>query len=157
MSPLQADDAIRLQLLIPDLRFTVGNLILDPVRAMLGVSLEELLAPVLNGQPTQRTDAWGTRQFCYPIRLRPGNAVVVPLGPLGEMGIAHSAGLLGLSVPALFAQPVREHLGAWVAHDHGVRFNQQGALVARFHLSPGPGMRAALDVPHLGQVAVEAA
>ena len=85
---------IQLHLLIPDLRLTVGTLTLAPVRALVGVYLEELLAPVLTDEPTQRTDAWGARQFCYPLLLRPGDAV---LGPLAEMGIAHSAGLCGLT------------------------------------------------------------
>ena len=142
---------IRLRLLVPNTSLSLGNIRLDPLEALLGVPLEKVLAPVLEAGP--QPVAPGT--LGYTLRLRPGDSVLVPLGPLGELGLAHSVGLLGLSVPALLAVPVREHLGAWVVQDHGMRFNDVGALVARFHLRPGPGMRAAIGLPAVGTLALE--
>lgn len=142
---------IRLRLLVPNTEFSLGNLRLDPLQALLGVSLQEALAPVLEAGP--QLVAPGT--LAYLLRLRPGDSLLLPLGPAGELALAHSVGLLGLSVPALMAAPVREHLRPWLVQDHGVRFNAVGALVARFHLRPGPGMRAAIELPSVGVLALE--
>ena len=149
MPPAAQVKPIRLLLVVP--------LLGEPLRSILNATLPPLLAPVLEGEPSIRSKQPNGAQTCYAIALHPGESIVLPLGPLGELGLAHTSGMLGVSVPGLLGPVLRAQLGAWIAMDHGLSFNQSGALVARFHLRPGPGMRVAMDMPPVGEVAVEAA
>jgi hypothetical protein len=88
---------LRLQLSVPVTSLLPG-LQLDPLKALTGRSLAEVLSPVLEAEP------WTTSgRTTYPLSLPDGVGVAVPLGGFGEMGFNHAAGNLQVTAPALVA------------------------------------------------------
>ncbi len=99
---------MRLRLSVPVTSLLPG-LQLDPLKALTGLSLADILTPVLESEP------WTTAgQTTYPLSLRDGVGIAVPLGSLGELGFSHAAGNLQITAPALaaaFLQQLPHQLG----------------------------------------------
>ena len=88
---------LRLELRVPALQLLPGVRV-DPLQALTGRSLAELLTSVLEDTP--RTQAG---QTVYRLALEDSVGVSLPLGNFGEVGLHHTAGHLQVTAPALAA------------------------------------------------------
>jgi hypothetical protein len=88
---------LRLELRVPSLQLLPGVRV-EPLQALTGRSLAELLAAVLEGPPWTQQD-----RTCYQIALADGVGLSLPLGSFGEVGLHHTAGQLQITAPALAA------------------------------------------------------
>ncbi len=104
---------------------------LDPLKALTGRSLAEVLAPVLEEEPWTQAG-----QTVYPIALPEGVGVAVPLGGFGELGLLHTHNTLQLTAPALAAAFLRQ-----LPHQVGgiELLDAPGGRLSRFTLAPPRG------------------
>jgi hypothetical protein len=104
---------LRFLLTVPDLPVGFGRFQFDPVAQVLGEPLEIVLAPVLDGAVQPGVEA-GVPVLTYPLALRPGAGVSLPLGEYGPVDLLNDGGPLTVTVPALAAPVLRSGLGAAV-------------------------------------------
>ncbi|MCB9764974.1 MAG: hypothetical protein H6739_34695 [Alphaproteobacteria bacterium] len=137
---------IRLRLVRPATRVSLGALSIDLVEQALGVSLAALLGPLLDGPITQRGGA-----MVYPLALPEGQGVAIPMGGWGELGVANRAGLLWLRVPVAVAPIVALRLGAAVVAGPQIA-GGSAAMGVRLR----PGMAVSWPLAGVGEIGVEA-
>jgi len=97
----QAGEALRFLFCLPCIELGVGPLQVDPMDALLGRPLAELLAPVLTGPPAYAIKG-GVRMKCWPCSLKEKQGIELKLSFLGELALYNDGGLFRLTVP-LFA------------------------------------------------------
>jgi hypothetical protein len=134
---------LRLELRVPGLQLLPGVRV-DPLKALMGQGLDELLAGVLEAPP-----AVVGNQTCYRIQLQDGVGVSLPLGRLGEAGLNHHRGQVQVTVPALAAVFLHQ-LPHQVAPTE--LLSSPGGRLSRFTLRPPAGAAFRLQ---LGTTSVE--
>ncbi len=128
---------LRLELRVPSLQFLPGVRV-EPLQALTGRSLAELLASVLEGPPWTQQD-----RTCYRIALADGVGLSLPLGSFGEVGLHHAAGHLQITAPALAAMFL-QNLPHQVGGPEIVP--TLGGRLSRYTLAPPVGARFHLPV-----------
>jgi len=123
---------MRLELRVPTTQLLPGIQV-DPLKALTGHSLADLLAAVLERAPWTQEG-----QTVYPIALGDGVGVAVPLGSFGEIGIHHVTGQLQITAPALAAMFLRD-----LPHQVGGSelVSTPTGHISRYTLAPPPGTR----------------
>jgi hypothetical protein len=134
---------MRLRVSVPVTSLLPG-LHLDPLKALTGRSLAEVLQPVLEADPWTKSG-----QTVYPLALPEGVGVAIPLGGFGELGFQNTNSQLQLTAPAavaLFLHQLPHQVG-------GVELlaTEQGRL-SRFTLAPPRG--AIWRIPITGTLAL---
>ena len=145
------DQDLRFDLTVPTAPFGL----FDPYRALLGRSLEDILAPLRAAPAYVQRRASGTVQV-FPLAIPDGHSLALPLGPLGEVALGNEAGHLAVSVPAHLRSAVEPHLRDVMVRGPEVRSAGQ-AWVATFTVRVIPGTRRVLPLGALGEVGFEAA
>ncbi len=128
---------LRLELRVPSLQFLPGVRV-EPLQALTGRSLAELLASVLEGPPWTQQD-----RTCYQIALADGVGLSLPLGSFGEVGLHHAAGQLQITAPALAAMFL-QNLPHQVGGPEIVP--TLGGRLSRYTLNPPVGVRFRLPI-----------
>jgi len=147
---------LRVNLTLPSTKLTFGVLSYDPLKDMLGFEPREALAPLLRADPYIRTTGSSATEV-VPLTLAPGVRVALPLGPLGEIGVANDRGLLAVTVPARATRWLQDHLGNLVVAGPQAVTGADGMhrlSVAWVRLPPGT--RASMPLGLLGEVGIEA-
>ena len=140
---LRKHPPLRLELRVPAIQLLPGVRV-DPLQALTGRSLEEMLVAVLEGSPSTR-DGHTT----YRIALEDGSGVSLDLGNFGEAGLHHAAGQLQVTVPslaAMFLQQLPYQIGG------SEIISTPGGRLCRYTLAPPLGARVRLP---LGGTSVE--
>ena len=152
--------ALRVNLTVPTTAVRLGPFAFDGLKALLGVDLADVLAPMMIGAKTQRPVLGGVVDV-YPIAIPDGEGITVPVKLLGGFGFYNLRGLLVLVVPPAAVDLVRQQLLVELATGEaaGPRTNDngQGGTVTEFALRPRPGMRKAIPLGTWGEIGVEAA
>lgn len=147
---------LRVNLSLPSTKLTFGVLSYDPLKEMLGFDPREALAPLLHAEPYIRTTGSAATEV-FPLALAPGVRVALPLGPLGEFGVANDRGLLAVTVPARATGWLQEHLGQLlVAGPQAVAGADGVHRLSVAWLRLAPGTRASLPLSLLGELGLEA-
>lgn len=131
----------------------LGIFQVDLLEKALGVSLADILAPMLVRPPEARQAANGKALRVYPLHLPPGEGVDLTLQPWGSLGLAADRDLLRFSCPLAAAPLILPSLLPHV-HEGPVRNNDGETFV---WLKLRPGARVAIPLGPLGEVAIEAA
>ncbi|MCK6527718.1 hypothetical protein L6R50_09190 [Myxococcota bacterium] len=156
--PLAPDRSVRVDLTLPITRMGIGAFSFDPVRALVGAPVADLLAPLLRAPVGRRPSASGVAVEVYPLALPEGEGMSIPLGHLGEVAFRNDAGTLVLSVPVPMAGWAARQLGDAVTAGPVRREALSGsAAVADFWVRLRPGSRKSLPLGTLGELGVEAA
>ena len=147
---------LRVNLTLPSTKLTFGVLSYDPLKEMLGFDPREALTPLLRDEPYIRTTASAATEV-FPLALAPGVRVALPLGPLGEFGVANDRGLLAITVPARVTRWLQDYLGSLlVAGPQAVAGSDGAHRVSVAWLQLAPGTRASLPLGLLGELGLEA-
>ncbi len=154
-----APDALRVNLTVPTTAVRLGPFAFDGLKALLGVDLGDVLAPLMVGARHQRAVVGGVVDV-YPLAIPDGEGLEVPVKLLGALGFYNLHGLLVLVVPPAVAEAVREQLAGEIADGTaaGPRFRESegGGIVAEFAVRLRAGMRKAVPLGSWGEVGVEA-
>ncbi len=152
-------DALRVNLTAPTTAVRVGPFAFDGLKALLGVDLVDLLAPLMIAPRFQRTGGAGVVDV-YPLAIPDGEGLTVPVKFLGEIGFYNLRGALLLVVPPALVDVVGAQLAAELASGEalGPRLNTApgGGKVTEFALRLRPGMRKAVPLGKFGEIGVEA-
>lgn len=137
-----------------------GMVVFDPVKAMVGGTLQELLADILEGPITVRTLPSGARVDVMPLCIPDDSGVSFPVNLLsGDLGFANEAGHLVITVPNTVAGHVADALDDDLRANRAVGprvyRSRSGGLNADFGIAVFPGMRKAFDLGRLGELGVE--
>ena len=95
---------VNVNLLVPAVTVKLGFLKIDPIKHVLGMSLEEVLSTLLLG-PVERMPSPNGRGLVdvYRLGLPEGEGSSIPLGNLGELGFWNEGGLpIGTQVATKF-------------------------------------------------------
>lgn len=150
------DEAIRINLTLPILRFGLGPFQVDPVEQFVGAKISDILEPLMIGPVFRRPSASGPAVEVYPLALPEGEGVAVPLGQWGDLGFKNERGLLILTVPLGFSGWVRQRFGDAILRGPVEGLSLDGtARVAHFAIRVRAGMKAAIPLGALGEVGVE--
>ena len=128
---------LRLELRVPALQLLPGVRV-DPLQALTGCSLTDLLAAVLEGPPRTQQG-----QTVYQVTLVDGVGLSLPLGNFGEVGLHHAAGQLQVTAPALaamFLQNLPHQIGGPEI------VPTLGGRLSRYTLSPPVGVPFRLPI-----------
>jgi hypothetical protein len=152
-------DALRVNLTVPTTAVRLGPFAFDGLKALLGVDLADVLAPMMIGPKSQRPVLGGVVDV-YPLAIPDGEGLTVPIKLMGELGFYNLRSLLVLVVPPAATDVVREQLAQEIALGEaaGPRFRQggSGGTVAEFAVRLKPGMRKAVPLGTWGEIGVEA-
>jgi hypothetical protein len=85
--------AIRVDVTVPVTMLGFGPFAFDALEQMIGTKLADLLAPRMVAPVSVRPSAAGPAAEVYPLALPSGEAVTIPLGAVGEVGVANDGGL----------------------------------------------------------------
>ncbi len=121
---------LRLELRVPSLQLLPG-VRMEPLQALTGRSLAELLASVLEGPPWTQQN-----QTCYRLALADGVGLSLPLGSFGEVGLHHTAPALA----AMFLQNLPHQVGGPEI------VPTQGGRLSRYTLNPPVGVPFRLPI-----------
>ena len=149
---------VNVNLLVPAVTVKLGFLKIDPIKHVLGMSLEEVLSTLLLG-PVERMPSPNGRGLVdvYRLGLPEGEGISIPLGNLGELGFWNEKGVLELTVPHQFGQSVvdrmREHV---VGPPQTVRGSDGVTWCARVAVKLRPGAASSIRIGSLGEIGVVA-
>lgn len=157
--------ALRVDLVVPAPRVSFGPFSIDPLRLLLGVSVGDIVEPLLRAAPRQRPAPAGGALDVFPLGIPRGEGLTIPLPAMqGELGFRNMAGVLILVVPPVLLNSVAERLREMIERREAIgprtcdAFGQPGVRVHEFAIRLRPGMRVALALPGgAGEVAMEAA
>ena len=150
---------VNVNLLVPAVSVKLGFFEIDPIKHVLGVSLEEALSSLLLG-PVERMPSPSGRGLVdvYRLGLPEGEGISIPLGNMGELGFWNENGVLELTVPYQFGQSVmdrlREHV---VGPAQTVRGSDGVTWCARVAVRLRPGAASSLQIGRLGEIGLVAA
>jgi len=148
---------LRVNLTLPHTKLTFGALSYDPLKEMLGFDPHKALAPLLRAEPFVRTTGGAVAEV-FPLAIAPGIRIALPMGPLGEFGVANDRGLLALMFPAGASRWLQEKLGELlVAGPQAVADGDGVHRTSVAWLGLPPGTRASLPLGPFGEVGIEGA
>lgn len=149
---------LRIDLVVPVMRFGFGPLALDPVRQFIGMPLSEVLESLLVGPVTQRPSVAGPAVEVYPLALPEGEGASIPLGQWGELGFANTEGNLVLTAPLVARKMLEARLAGALVEEPRVGLSTDGrSRVVEMTVRLRPGMRMGVPLGMLGELGVEAA
>lgn len=163
MNPALRDDprALRVNLTVPTTTVRLGPLAFDGLKALLGVDLGEVLAPLQVAARHQRPLPAGGMVDVFPLAIPEGEGMTIPLKLFGEVGFRNLGGFLVLILPPAVAELVAQQLAQELAQKMaaGPRFIQgsSGGIVAEFAVRLAPGMRKCIPLGTMGEIGLEAA
>ena len=152
---------LRCNLSLPSTRLRLGPFNIDGVEALLGVSLAQILDPLMPAPRFSRTTELGAEVEVYPLAIPDGEGATVPLKHIGTVGFRNFKGYLILILPVGLAEVMREQLAEEIRNKRaaGPRAarDPDGGLVVEFAIALRPGMRKAIPLGSFGELGVEAA
>lgn len=154
-----ADDAIAVDLVVPDTRVGIGPLKVDLLERFTGVRLDAHLRPLLRAPWTSRSTPQGGQVLVDPLGIPDGEGLSLPLPIVGDVGFRNYRGFLVLIVPGGLAGEVERPLGDLIekrlANGPRPARGTDGAVVSEFAVVPRPGMRKSFSIGSFGEFAVE--
>lgn len=152
---------LRCNLSLPSTRIRLGPVQIDGVEALLGVSLAEILDPLMPAPRFTRTTETGAEVEVYPLAIPDGEGASVPVRHLGSVGFRNYRGYLVLILPASLAEVMRAQLAEEIAAKRAAgprpARDPSGALVVEFAIALRPGMKKAVPLGSFGELGIEAA
>jgi hypothetical protein len=143
--------AIRVDVTVPVTMFGFGPFAFDALEQMIGTKLADLLAPLMVGPVSARPSAAGPAVEVYPLALPSGEGATIPLGAMGEVGVANDGGLIvahGAVVDGVVGGAARR--GALVRGPEPALSLDGAARVAKLWVRLRPGMRATVPLGECG-------
>lgn len=162
MNPALAKDptALRVNLTAPSTSVRLGAFSFDPLKALLGVDLAEILSPMMVAPKSQRPILGGVIDV-FPLAIPDGEGLSIPVKFVGGFGFYNLRGVLVLQVPPAAVDLVRAELATEIAKGEaaGPRANDNGVggTVTEFAVRLRPGMRKAIPLGKFGELGLEAA
>ena len=157
----QQPGVLRCNLSLPSTRIRLGPISIDGVEALLGVSLADILGPLMPAPRFTRTTETGGEVDVYPLAIPDGEGASVPVKHVGEIGMRNYRGYLVLILPAGLAEVMREQLADEIRNKRAAgprpARGTDGSLVVEFAIALRPGMRKVVPLGTWGELGVEAA
>ena len=154
-----AEDALRIDIVLPDTRVGLGPLKVDVLEQVTGVSIAAHLRPLLRAPSFSRTSAGGGPVVVYPVGIPQGEGLSVPIPVVGDVGFRNYRGWLVLIVPGGLAAEVERALADLreqkLASASRPGRGADGAVVAEFAIVPKAGMKKSFSLGSGGEVGVE--
>jgi len=152
---VEPDRSIRFLLTVPVTRIGFGPFAFDAFEQLVGCPLADLLEPLRVGPIERRPSASGTAVEVHPLALPEGEGLAIPLGQFGEVGLANVGGMLELTVPIAWGDRLAIRLGAALVRGPERRLAADLASeVVVVVVAPRPGIRAAVPLGALGELAI---
>ena len=156
----QQPGVLRCNLSLPSTRLRLGPIAIDGVEALLGVSLADILDPLMPAPRFTRTNEAGGEVDVYPLAIPDGEGASVPVKRVGEIGLRNYRGYLVLILPAALSEVMRDQLAEEIRNKRaaGPRAARgtDGSLVVEFAIALRPGMRKVVPLGTFGELGVEA-
>ena len=152
-------DALRINLTTPATTVRLGPFAFDGLKALMGMELADVLAPMMIGPRVQRAGLNGVVDV-YPLAIPDGEGLSIPLKFVGEIGFRNMRSVLVLVIPPALVGVVNAQLAAELANGQAQSrpwTGATGANVTEFALRLRPGMRKAVPLGTLGELGLEAA
>ena len=161
MNPALANDpdALRVNLTAPTTSVSIGPFRFDGLKALIGMDLADVLAPMMIGPRIQRAGPRGAVDV-YPLAIPDGEGLSIPVKFMGEVGFRNMRSILVLVVPPALVDVVRQQLAPeFATGDARARLSTgaTGVAVTEFALRLRPGMRKAVPLGRFGELGLEAA
>ena len=152
---------LRCNLSLPSTRIRLGPISIDGVEALLGVSLAQVLDPLMPAPRFSRTTEAGGEVDVYPLAIPDGEGATVPVKHLGPVGFRNFKGYLILILPAGLAEVMREQLADEIRNKRAagprpIR-DPDGSLAVEFAIALRPGMKKVVPLGSFGELGIEAA
>jgi len=162
--PQKPNRVMRLTVTLPNTRVSMlGRVIVDPLKALLGQSLEELLSTILDGPIQERTTPSGAKVLAIPLAIDEDDGAGFWIGMLkGDLGFSNEAGHLVVTVPNSVAAHVSAALAADIASGNAVGpriYTSPGhadGLNADYGIRVHAGMRRSVQLGTFGELGIEA-
>ncbi len=153
--------ALRCNLSLPSTRVRLGPFSFDGLEALLGVSLAQILDPLMPAPPFTRRNEQGAELEVYPLAIPDGEGITIPVKRWGELGFRNYRGYLVLILPTALSELMREQLAQEIAARRAAgprpARGSDGGLVVEFAIALRPGMRKAIPLGQYGELGIEAA
>ena len=153
--------ALRFNLSLPSARVRLGPVSLDGVELLLGVSLSQILDPLMPAPRFSRAGPSGAELDVYPLAIPDGEGLTVPVKRVGEIGFRNYKGYLIIIIPLTLSEIMREQLAEEIQAKRAAgprpARGTDGAMVSEFAIVLRPGMRKVIPLGSLGELGVEAA
>ncbi len=157
----QQPGVLRCNLSLPSTRIRLGPIAIDGMEALLGVSLVQVLDPLMPAPRFSRINESGGEVDVYPLAIPDGEGLSVPIKHIGEIGVRNFRSYLILILPPGLAEVMREQLAEEIAAKRaaGPRAarGSGGGLVVEFAIALRPGMRKVIPLGSYGELGIEAA
>ena len=157
----QQPGVLRCNLSLPSTRIRLGPIAIDGMEALLGVSLVQVLDPLMPAPRFSRINESGGEVDVYPLAIPDGEGISVPIKHIGEIGVRNFHSYLILILPPGLAEVMREQLAEEIAAKRaaGPRAARgaNGGLVVEFAIALRPGMRKVIPLGSYGELGIEAA
>ncbi|MBK7759532.1 MAG: hypothetical protein IPI35_24675 [Deltaproteobacteria bacterium] len=157
----QQPGVLRFNLSLPSTRIRLGPIVLDGMEALLGVSLSNILDPLMPSPRFSRNNAQGAEVDVYPLAIPDGEGFSVPIKHIGEIGARNFRSYLILILPPGLAEVMRDQLAEDIAAKRAAgprpARGTNGGLVVEFAIALRPGMRKVIPLGQYGELGVEAA
>ena len=157
----QQPGALRFNLSLPSTRIRLGPIVIDGLEALLGVSLPQILDPLMPAPRYTRQNAQGAEVEVYPLAIPDGEGLSVPIKSIGELGFRNYKSYLILILPPGLAEVMREQLAEDIAAKRAAgprpARGANGGLVVEFAIALRPGMKKVIPLGQYGELGVEAA
>lgn len=153
--------ALRVDLLLPASQMQFGPFSMDPFKMLLGFSIADLVASLMRAPQAKRL-VGDKLHDVYPLGIPEGEGLSVPIRSLGgEIGFRNLQGVLVVTVPAPLVNEVSKRLQPSIQRGDvlGPRFPPitDGNSVGEYAVKWKAGVRVAIPIPSLGELAFEAA
>ena len=157
----QQPGVLRCNLSLPSTRIRLGPFSVDGVETLLGVSLVQILDPLMPAPRFSRVTETGAEVEVYPLAIPDGEGVSLPVKLVGTLGFRNFKGYLVLILPVAFAELMREQLAEEIRNKRaaGPRAarDPDGGLVVEFAIALRPGMKKVVPLGSFGELGIEAA
>ena len=157
----QQPGVLRCNLSLPSTRIRLGPIAIDGMEALLGVSLVQVLDPLMPAPRFSRINESGGEVDVYPLAIPDGEGLSVPIKHIGEIGVRHFKSYLILILPPGLAEVMREQLAEEIRNKRaaGPRAarDPDGGLVVEFAIALRPGMKKVVPLGSFGELGIEAA
>jgi len=157
MSNRTPDGSLVLVLVAPETRKRMLGVTLDGFKLLTGKTIEEHLGAFLTDNPVSVVnDETGAQEVAYTIRIPAGAGFVIPMGPLGELGLAHARdGILSLTCPLVLVDTFNGILrDEMIQTSEPDQVEHNGQVLQQFFLRTTPGLEVGFQLPKLGALRI---